>query len=168
MVIMFRASLLFRWLIIAANVVDLPVPVLPVTRTKPLGFSASDLQIAGRPNSSIVGTSNGTRRMARLMVPRCTNALILKRAKPRMLYAKSSSSSLRKLCFWFSLVTCSKASFRSGGVTWGMPSITLRTPSIRRMGGLMTLRCRSEAPLSTIRRSSSSIFMIKSLRCVAE
>ena len=41
----------------AASVVDLPLPVGPVTSVRPLGFSTSDRQISGMPSSSSVGTT---------------------------------------------------------------------------------------------------------------
>ena len=44
------------WSIIDANVVDLPEPVGPVTRIKPLGLSAVFLTISGKPRVSNAGT----------------------------------------------------------------------------------------------------------------
>ena len=47
------------WLIIAAKVVDLPLPVGPVNRTKPLSKKASLLIIGGIFNSSDVKITEG-------------------------------------------------------------------------------------------------------------
>ncbi len=55
---------------IAASVVDLPEPVGPVTTTSPRGFSASVWSTGGRPSSSSVLTSVGTRRNAAPIDPR--------------------------------------------------------------------------------------------------
>ena len=52
------------WSIIAASVVDLPEPVVPVSRTIPRGSSASLRITSGRPRSSIVRTWNGIARHA--------------------------------------------------------------------------------------------------------
>jgi hypothetical protein len=45
---------LLMWSTIAASVVDLPEPVLPVARTIPRGSSASSVTTEGRPSSSTV------------------------------------------------------------------------------------------------------------------
>ena len=58
------------WSIIAASVVVLPEPVVPVTRTRPRGSSARRLTISGRCSSSNVGIVVATWRMAMLMLPR--------------------------------------------------------------------------------------------------
>ena len=47
--------------IIAASVVDLPLPVGPVMRTSPWESFVSSVKIGGRPQSSRDGNSNGTR-----------------------------------------------------------------------------------------------------------
>ena len=52
------------WSIIAASVVDLPEPVVPVRRTIPRGCSARSRITSGRPRSSIVRTWNGIARQA--------------------------------------------------------------------------------------------------------
>ena len=43
----------------AANVVDLPLPVGPVTKTNPFSFLAKSASIAGRPRSDKLGISTG-------------------------------------------------------------------------------------------------------------
>ena len=67
---------------IAASVVDLPEPVGPVTRTRPRGFSASVWSTGGRPSSSSVWISPGTRRKAAPTEPRWKKTLTRKRATP--------------------------------------------------------------------------------------
>ena len=59
------------WLIIAASAVDLPEPVIPVTRISPRGLSAISSSTAGRYSSWIVFTSYGMARNANASVPRC-------------------------------------------------------------------------------------------------
>ena len=49
----------FTWLIIAASAVDLPEPVIPVTRTSPRGLSAISSSTTGRYSSRMVLTSYG-------------------------------------------------------------------------------------------------------------
>jgi len=72
-------------LIMAARVVDLPLPAAPVTRISPLGFKISCLQISGSPNSSMDGALDGTIWKTRLIVPLCRNALTRNRANSGVL-----------------------------------------------------------------------------------
>jgi len=60
----------------------LPLPVGPVAIISPLGFRISSLYIPGSSSSSIVGTSGGSRRRARLMDPRCWATLQRRRPTP--------------------------------------------------------------------------------------
>ncbi len=53
---MWRAAVVLTWFTIAASVVDLPEPVVPVTRTMPRGSSAISRTASGRPSSGIVVT----------------------------------------------------------------------------------------------------------------
>ena len=53
-VTMWRDRVWLMWSIIAASVVDLPEPVVPVTRMIPRGCSASVRTMSGSPSSSIV------------------------------------------------------------------------------------------------------------------
>ena len=70
------------WSIIAASVVDLPEPVVPVSRMIPRGSSASRRTTSGSPRSSIVRTWNGMARSAIETSPRCLKALTRKRETP--------------------------------------------------------------------------------------
>ncbi len=70
------------WSIIAASVVDLPEPVVPVSRTIPRCSSASRRITGGRPRSSIVRTWNGIARQAIETLPRWRKALTRKRERP--------------------------------------------------------------------------------------
>ncbi len=66
----------------AASVVDLPEPVVPVSSTIPR-FSVASVRItSGRPRSSIVRTWNGITRSAIETWPRWRNALTRKRESP--------------------------------------------------------------------------------------
>ena len=70
------------WSIIAASVVDLPEPVVPVTRTIPRSSSASSRTTVGSASSSIVLIRWGIARQTIEIAPRCRKALIRKRATP--------------------------------------------------------------------------------------
>ena len=59
-----RERVELMWSIIAARVVDLPEPVVPVSRMIPRGCSASVRITSGSPRSSIVRTWNGIARQA--------------------------------------------------------------------------------------------------------
>ena len=63
------------WSIIAASVVDLPEPVVPVSRTIPRSSSASSLTTGGSASSSIVLILWGIARQASEIRPRWRNAL---------------------------------------------------------------------------------------------
>ncbi len=63
---MFSRRVWLRWSIIAASVVDLPVPVEPVTSTMPWWKSHSLVTIGGSASFSSVGTSAG---MVRKVAP---------------------------------------------------------------------------------------------------
>ena len=79
---MWRALVELMWSIIAASVVDLPEPVVPVSRMIPRGSSASRRTTSGSPRSSIVRTWKGIARSAIEMVPRWRKALTRKRETP--------------------------------------------------------------------------------------
>ena len=70
MVTMWRRSVLLMWSIIAASVVVLPEPVVPVTSTRPRGSSARRLMMSGRCRLSNEGICVATWRMATEMLPR--------------------------------------------------------------------------------------------------
>ena len=56
---MFELLVVLMWSIIAASVVDLPVPVEPVTSTMPWCRSQNLCRIGGRPRLSKLGTTLG-------------------------------------------------------------------------------------------------------------
>ena len=70
------------WSIIAASVVLLPLPVVPVTSTRPRSSSAIFFSTGGRPSSSMVLTFTGMTRSTTPMVPRCWKTLQRKRPRP--------------------------------------------------------------------------------------
>jgi hypothetical protein len=72
------------WSIIAASVVDLPEPVVPVTSTMPRSSSASSLIAHGSASSSIVRISTGMTRTTSEAAPRWRKALTRKRARLSM------------------------------------------------------------------------------------
>jgi len=65
-----------------ASVVDLPLPVGPVTRISPEGSITSSLQISGRPSSPISGMVELSLRMTMVKVPRWLATLMRKRPTP--------------------------------------------------------------------------------------
>ena len=71
----------FMWSIIAASVVDLPEPVVPVSRMIPRSSSAS-CGDGGRLSSSTDLMLTGIARMTSEMEPRWRKALTRKRARP--------------------------------------------------------------------------------------
>gem|GEM_PF-2629023 len=74
-----------RCSIIAAIVLDFPLPVGPVIKIRPEGLSISLLQIAGKFNCSMLGMPNGISLMAMLMEDLCCSILTLHRVNPGML-----------------------------------------------------------------------------------
>ena len=70
------------WSIIAASVVDLPEPVVPVSRISPRSSSAMSGITGGSSSSSAVLIWKGIARQTSETEPRCTNALTRKRATP--------------------------------------------------------------------------------------
>ena len=76
-----RAVVLIRS-IIAASVVDLPEPVVPVRRMIPRSSSASSLITGGSSSSSTVLIVNGIARQTIEIDPRWRKAFTRKRASP--------------------------------------------------------------------------------------
>jgi hypothetical protein len=70
------------WSIIAASVVDLPEPVVPVSRISPRSSSAISSITGGSISSLAVLISNGMARQTSDTEPRWTNEFTRKRATP--------------------------------------------------------------------------------------
>ena len=70
------------WSIIDASVVDLPEPVVPVSRISPRSSSASSEITGGSASSATVLIWKGIARQTSETEPRCTNAFTRKRATP--------------------------------------------------------------------------------------
>ena len=81
-VTMCLASFELIWSIIAARVVDLPEPVVPVTRITPRSSEASSLITSGSSSSSAVLIWKGITRQTIETEPRWRKALTRKRATP--------------------------------------------------------------------------------------
>ena len=62
-------ALVLMWSIMAASVVDLPLPVGPVTRIRPRGSSASFVRTGGMASSSKVGMESFSRRSVAAALP---------------------------------------------------------------------------------------------------
>ena len=65
-----------------ASVVDLPLPVIPVTRIMPRSSRPSLPITSGMFRSSNLGTPNGMKHMTTEAAPRCLNAFTRKRPTP--------------------------------------------------------------------------------------
>ena len=83
----------FMWSIIAASVVDLPEPVVPVSRMIPRSSSASSVITGGSASSLIVRILWGIARHTSEISPRWRKALMRKRATPSISNEKSTSCS---------------------------------------------------------------------------
>ena len=68
-VMMWSLRVLLMWSIMAASVVDLPLPVGPVTRIRPRGSSASFVRAGGMASSSKVGMESFSRRSVAAALP---------------------------------------------------------------------------------------------------
>src|ERR1041384_1126059 len=141
--------------IIAASVVLLPEPVGPVTSTRPRGRSASLATIGGRPSSSKVRTLKGICRITSETQPRCLKQLPRNRARFWMPKEKSSSLSVSKRFFWFSVSTEYASDSVSFGVSTSSVDALVMSPSTRSLGRPPATMCRSEASFSIISSSSA-------------
>ena len=82
------------WLMLssmAASVVDLPLPVGPVTRIRPFWRVVKSRTTGGRPSRSSAMISNGIWRIATEITPRCRKTLHRNRDSPLTPNEKSSS-----------------------------------------------------------------------------
>src|SRR6185436_14236939 len=147
--------------IIAASVVDLPLPVGPVTSTSPWGAWQMSLITAGMPRPSSVGVIRGMTRSAAPNWPRSLNAFRRKRATSPISYDASTSNSAwsrvqpaAPTSFW--RTACMSCSV-SGGNSLGRRSLEMRM-----RGGRPTLRWRSDPrrPTSSFRMASMSIILV--------
>ena len=89
----------------AASVVDLPLPVGPVTRTSPRGRSARVAMTGGSESSANDLICSGMTRYTAATAPRWLNTLHRNRAMPRMPNEKSSSRVSSKRFFCVSVST---------------------------------------------------------------
>ena len=85
--------------IMAASVVDLPLPVGPVTRIRPRGLSHSFSTTGGRPSASKLLISNGMRRKTAPTAPRWVKMLARNRHRSLMPKEKSNLPFFLELVF---------------------------------------------------------------------
>ena len=78
------ARVWLMWSTMAASVVDLPEPVVPVSSTMPRSSSASSVITGGRLRSATERMVKGMARQTSEVEPRWRNALTRKRASPEM------------------------------------------------------------------------------------
>ncbi len=144
--------------IIAASVVDLPDPVVPVTRMIPRSSSASSPITGGSWSCSTVLISWGIVRMTSETDPRWRKALTRKRARSVTAKARSTSWSASNSARWASLPSSRRstiacvASGRRGsasGSGWSLPLTRI-------IGEERTFRWRSEPPEATRWRRAAS------------
>ena len=103
--------------IMAASVVDLPEPVVPVSKMIPRSSSARSLITSGSISSSTVLTLKGMARATIEIEPRWRKALTRKRARPGTAYEKSTSLSSSNSASFFSSVSIDR---NTASVTSGM------------------------------------------------
>ncbi len=117
MVRMWALRLALIWSIMAARVVLLPLPVVPVTRTIPRVSMASFSSTTGRLSSLMVRMRIG---MIRKTIPtelRCWNTFTRKRPSPATPYARSESWLALNFSIWPGFMIFSRAAARSAGFT---------------------------------------------------
>ncbi len=130
----------------AASVVLLPLPVAPVTSTRPRDSAESDTTEGGRPSASSVGMSSGMRRIETAIVPRWRNTLARTRPTPGACHAMSTSS-LVWSCTWCA-GDRSRAAMPSRAAALTGATLVQRwsDPSTRTRGTCSARRWMSEAP----------------------
>ena len=142
--------------IIAASVVDLPEPVVPVTRMMPRSSIASSEITGGRASSSTVRIVCGIARQTSEITPRCRKAFTRKRASPGTAYEKSTSnSSANSLSLSSSWSISLNTASVSSGLSGSESGIGSRMPCVRMSGRDGTLRWRSEPSVSMTRRRAA-------------
>ena len=160
-----RRLVLMCW-IMAARVVDLPLPVGPVTSTSPLGLAARARTTEGRPSSSMVGTVPRKRRMAPARRPAARYTFTRWRPPSGVVYEKSASrpasSSARRRGVSTgasNASTVASSSVSPQGTSW---------PRMRTAGAAPPVRCKSDAPSRRAPRiSSSSVIAVPFSRAVS-
>ena len=118
--------------IIAASVVDLPDPVVPVTSTSPRCCSQMWLMTGGRFSSSTVRIFVGMTRSTMPTLPRCWKTLTRKRPSPATPYAISSSAVSLNFCFCRLVIMLKAIESISSGVMRDTSVRGFNTPSTRR------------------------------------
>ncbi len=157
--ILHRKALLIRS-IIAASVVVLPLPVVPVTSVSPRSDSAMSCSTGGSWSSSIVRTFSRITRITIAGVPRWLYTLQRNRQRPGISYEKSSP--------WY-IISASVSAVTSGLIeAINAPSSSAEiagdstariSPPIRSSGEAPVWKWMSEAPCSTANLMNGSNFM---------
>jgi len=159
MVTMLTDELELMWSIIEASRVDLPLPVVPVTRIMPRFFMDMSMMTLGRASSEKLGTSTLMERTAMAGVPRWRKAFILKRPTPGSFAAKSISESRWNLLYCSGVSSERSMASMLSSEMGSEPSLK-RSPLRRMMGTTPQRMCRSEAFWSIIAFSSAWMFII--------
>jgi hypothetical protein len=140
-----RLAVALIWSISAARVVDLPLPVGPVTSTRPLLRPAMRRKTGGAPSSSSDGTAAGIRRKTAAAPARLVKPLRRKRVPDGWAIATSISRSAANASRCGSSSTACSRRPISAPASGAMSSARI-SPSTRNSGGLPPDRCRSDAP----------------------
>ena len=137
------------WCTIAATVELFPLPLTPVTSTRPRSDSATWLSASGRRSDSMVGTVNGITRITIMNDDRWRSTLTRNRPTPGIPQEQSKSRSRSIRARSSSLLISFIAMARVwSGVSRCLVSAT-SLPLIRARKTSPALMCRSEAPRST-------------------
>ncbi len=133
----------------AATVELFPLPLTPVTSTRPRSASATVASTSGSRSDSMVGTVNGITRITIMNDERCRSTFTRKRPTPGMPHEQSKSRRRSIFARSSSLLISLRAMARVwSGVSRCLVSGT-GFPLIRARNTSPALMCRSDAPRST-------------------
>ena len=137
---------------IAASVVDLPLPVAPVTRISPASLDNSSGIARGAPSEESCGQLRGSSRSVTETPLICLKALPRSRWPPVTVEAKSTCP------FAHHIPCCSSLShaFNNAPTSGGGKGAGSSRPNLRQRGGESLHRCRSETLCFTLRATISS------------
>src|SRR5688572_8836870 len=131
--------------IMAASVVDLPDPVVPVHRIRPRCSPQILSSTTGRPSSRTVRILTGMTRRTRPTVPRCWKTLQRNRPRPGTEYAMSISRLSLNFCFWRLLMMENAMAMVSSCMRRFVSTSGSSSPLMRSTGCEPTFRWRSDA-----------------------
>ncbi|CDQ52911.1 unnamed protein product [Klebsiella pneumoniae] len=140
---------------IAARVVDLPLPVAPVTNSKPLSSASSSLSAGGAPSVSRRGHCSGRRRSTS-DIPRVWAKALARSRAPQ---ARVSAKSIWPCSCQCSNCAASSQSLSKFAISGAGKGAGCSLPCRRQRGAAELHRCRSETLCFTLRATISSSFI---------